>query len=325
MRAFRLSFGFGHIAVACLSLMLASCDGTERDKDNERGGTSESRRPIVVASHYPLYFFATRIASGIDTAPDIVLPAIQGDPASWVPSTAQIQGLQSADLIIVNGAGAEPWLDWVTLDQSRIIDTSQEYSGRLIALDDSVLHRHGPEGDHSHHATAFSTWLDPRLAIDQAQAVERALAALTPEHAAQYKQNMSVLENELLEVDARLADVFAQLQDRPVFFSHPVYQYLQRRYSINSQSLHWEPDKEPTTPGWIEMQRRLASHPATIMIWEDEPLPTTVRRLEQAEISSVVFHTAANRPTQGDFITLMLENRQRLQNALQRIDTQSAN
>jgi zinc transport system substrate-binding protein len=305
--------------------MLASCDGTERDQGGERADALKSDRPIVVTSHYPLYFFANRIASGIDTAPGITLPEIEGDPASWIPGTVQIQLLQSADLIIVNGAGAEPWLDWISLDESRIVDTSADLSDRLIAMNESVLHRHGPKGDHSNHATAFTTWLDPQLAIEHAKAVERALAALTPEHATKYHHNMAVLEQELMELDGKLSDVFAQLQDRPVFFSHPVYQYLQRRYGINGQSLHWEPDEEPTTPGWIDLQQRRASHPATIMIWEDEPLPTTVRRLEQAGISSVVFHTAANRPTHSDFATLMLENSQRFQTALQLIDAQSAN
>jgi zinc transport system substrate-binding protein len=313
MRANPLVPGLGHTIFVCLCLMLASCDGTERDQTRQIADASRSNRPIVITSHYPLYFFATKIVSGIDTAPDIVLPEIEGDPASWIPGTAQIQLLQSADMIIVNGAGAEPWLDWVSLDESRIVDTSADISDRLIALDESVLHRHGPKGDHSNHATAFTTWLDPLLAIEQAKAVERALAALTPEHAAKYRHNMAVLEQELMELDGKLSDVFAQLQDRPVFFSHPVYQYLQRRYGINGQSLHWEPGEEPTTPGWINLQQRRTSHPATIMIWEDEPLPTTVRRVERAGISSVAFHTAADRPTQGDLITVMLANAQRLQ------------
>ena len=317
--------GLGHNLFICLSLMLTACDGADRDQGGKREAVPEKAKPIIVTSNYPLYFFASRVVSGVDAAPDIILPEIEGDPASWIPSTAQIQLLQSADLIVVNGAGAEPWLNWISLDQGRVVDTSSEISGRLIVLDESVLHRHGPKGDHSHRASAFTTWLDPQLAIDQALAVERALAALTPEHATKYGHNMSVLKQELMELDGKLSEVFAQLQDRPILFSHPVYQYLQRRYDINGQSVHWEPDEEPTTPDWIDLQQRRASHRATIMIWEDEPLTTTGRRLVQAGISSVTFRTAANRPTQGDFVTLMLENRQRLQTALQRMDALSAN
>jgi len=302
--------------------MLASCGDVDRNRDGD--SAPESTMPIVVTSSYPLHFFATRIASGIDTAPDIILPEIDGDPASWIPDTAQIQTLQRADLIVVNGAGAEPWLNWITLDQGSVIDTSSKMSSRLIGLDASALHQHGPKGDHSHKAIAFTTWLDPQLAIGQARAVERALAALTPAHAAQYSNNLSVLEQNLSELDGKLSDVFAQLQDRPVFFSHPVYQYLQRRYGINGQSLHWEPRDEPSTRDWIDFQQRLASHPAKIMIWEAEPLQSTAQRLLNAGMSSVVFETAANRPTDGDFLSLMLRNAQQLQTALQRTATNSA-
>jgi zinc transport system substrate-binding protein len=305
--------------------MLTACDGAGRDEGGEREAVPEKDPSIVVTSNYPLYFFASRIVNGVDTAPDIILPEIEGDPASWVPATGQIQMLQSADLIVVNGAGAEPWRNWITLDQGRLIDTTAELSGRLIPLDESVLHQHGPKGDHSHRGTAFTTWLDPQLAIDQARAVERALAALTPDHAARYSHNLSVLEQELSELDGKLSEVFARLQNRPVFFSHPVYQYLQRRYGINGQNVHWEPEEEPTTPSWIDLQHRRASHPATIMIWEDEPLTTTGRRLASAGMTSVVFHTAANRPAQGDFVILMLENLQRFQTTLELMDAQSVN
>jgi len=322
MRAERFLPGIARILFAGFCLTLASCDDVDRNTGRE--SVSERTIPIVVTSNYPLHFFATRLASGIETAPDILLPEIDGDPASWIPDTAQIQTLQRADLILVNGAGAEPWLNWITLDQGSIIDTSSKMPSRLIGLDASALHQHGPKGDHSHRAMAFTTWLDPQLAIEQARAVEHALAALTPAHAAQFSNNLSVLEQDLSELDGKLSEVFEQLQGRPVFFSHPVYQYLQRRYGINGQSLHWEPGEEPSTPDWIDLQQRLASHPAKIIIWEAEPLQSTAQRLLNAEMTSVVFETVANRPAQGDLLSLMLRNAQQLQTTLQRTATVGA-
>jgi zinc transport system substrate-binding protein len=307
---------------ACAILMLASCDDVDRNHGHDN--SSETTTGIVVTSNYPLHFFANRIASGIDSAPNIVLPEIEGDPANWIPGTTQIQTLQSADLIIVNGAGAEPWLDWITLDKSRIIDTISALSAELMALNQSAQHRHGPGGDRSHHATAFTVWLDPKLAIDQARAVERALTTLTPAHAAQYVRNLSVLEQELTELDREWSEVFALLRDRPVLFSHPVYEYLQRRYGINGQSVHWEPGEEPSTRDWIDLQQRLASHPANIMIWEAKPLQSTVQRLSNAGLTSVVFETAANKPAQGDYFSLMLQNAQRLQTTFQHTASGSA-
>jgi hypothetical protein len=77
-------------------------------------------------------------------------------------------------------------------------------------------------------------------------------------------------------------------------------------------SVHWEPDEEPTTKAWIELQQTLAEHSATIMIWEDQPLDATKARLANVNIAVVPFQTAANRPVAGDYLSVMEDNANRL-------------
>jgi hypothetical protein len=43
------------------------------------------------------------------------------------------------------------------------------------------------------------------------------------------------------------------------------------------------------------------------MIWEDEPLDETRRRLSELGVESVVFSPGGNRPPEGDWLTLMQE------------------
>ena len=295
-----------------VALLIAACGGDDRQASDQGGSGTEPKKVLVVTSNYPLYFFASRIAEGVDVAPEIIFPDIEGDPTFWTPGAEQIQLLQSADLVILNGAGAEPWLDLITINQRRLLDTSANISNRLIPLEDTVAHQHGPEGEHSHQGTAFTTWLDPRLAIAQSQAVTDALINLSPAGETGFRDNMSKLENELLALDAQLAEVFAEFEGQPVMFSHPVYQYLQRRYRINGKSVHWEPDQEPTISAWIDMQQMLASHPATVMMWEDKPLTATATRLSATGITSVSLRTVANRPGQGDYLSEMHENVRRI-------------
>jgi zinc transport system substrate-binding protein len=297
-------------------LLIATCSGEAPQTISEDPSATESQNALVVASNYPLYFFASRLVEGVNAAPEIVLPDIDGDPALWTPSAEQIQLLQSADVVILNGAGAEAWLNLISLDQGRLLDTSAGISDRLIPLEDSVLHQHGPEGEHSHQGTAFTTWLDPQLAIAQAQTVTDALIELAPTAEARLRNNMAMLEQELMQLDTLLAGVFADLDGRPVLFSHPVYQYLQRRYAINGKSVHWEPDEEPSTPDWIGLQQTVRMHPATIMIWEDKPLKSTAQRLSDAGINAVTFHTAANRSAEGDFLGIMRTNAERIASLL---------
>ena len=291
-----------------MAVILASCGEGDRQAVNEDVTAQIPEGTLVITSNYPLYFFASRITEGVEAAPEIVYPAIDGDPAYWIPSAEQIQLLQSADLILLNGAGAESWLDLITLDRRRLVDTSVNIADDLIPLEESVQHQHGPEGEHSHQGTAFTLWLDPQLAIVQAQAVTSALSELAPSAAAQLHDNMAILQQELSLLDTKLAELFTMLDGRPLLFSHPVYQYLQQRYSLNGRSVHWEPDVEPTTSAWIELQQILAEHPAKFMLWEEQPLSSTVERLARSGLKVLVFYTAANRPAEGDYLTVMDSN-----------------
>jgi zinc transport system substrate-binding protein len=299
-----------------LVLLIAACGGDDRQPATVDAAATNPASTLVIASNYPLYYFASRITEGVESAPEIVFPDIDGDPAFWTPGAEQIQLLQSADVILLNGAGAESWLSQVTLDRARLVDTLAGIADRLIPLDDSVQHQHGPEGEHSHQGTAFTTWLDPQLAAAQANALVETLIELAPMLETQFRANLASLEQDLNELDARLADVFTRLGDRPVLFSHPVYQYLERRYGINGESLHWEPDEAPSTTDWIALTQLISSHPATIMLWEDEPLGETEARLSGSGIASVPFQTAANRPEEGDYLGVMRANAARLEQAL---------
>jgi len=269
---------------------------------------SESRSMTVIASNYPLYYFAMRIADGIAGSPVIILPEIEGDPANWVPDAAQIELLQSAALIVLNGAGAESWPDLVTLDPDKFLDTTASVPDQLIPLAENIVHQHGPAGAHSHQGTAFTTWLDPELASIQAAAIAEGLASVDPDHADAYLENLAALQTDMRDLDVRLRTLFQQLDSRPVVFSHPVYQYLARRYQVNGISVHWEPEEAPSTTAWIELQQKLQNHPSTLMVWEGEPLQATVEQLADSGLQSVTFDPAANRPGAGNYLEVMDSN-----------------
>ena len=306
----RMVYGF------LIVLLLTACGETEHAQPGNAGtGSQTAARPLLVASNYPLFYFASQIAGDSEDVPQIVLPEIEGDPAFWAPSAEQIQLMQSADLVLLNGAGYESWLDWVTLDSDRLLDTSAGFTDQLIELEDTLTHQHGPAGEHAHPEIAFTTWLDPGLAMEQAEAVAAALESLAPDQAKRLRNNLSSLQSRLSGLDRELADTFAVLGDQPILFSHPVYQYLQRRYGLNGVSLHWEPDAEPSASAWIELQKILQQHPAMIMLWEDEPLPSTAARLSELGVQSIVFRTASNRPGKGDYFDVISGNEQRLRKA----------
>ena len=288
---------------------LTACTEQEPARNSPEAGRST---PVVIATNYPLYFFAQQVAGD---AVDVRFPDIVGDPATWSPSGDQAVELQAVDLIILNGAGYEAWLSFVTVPEDRLLDTTAALADQLLLMD-ATVHQHGPEGEHSHPGTAFTTWLDPQLAIGQARAIEQALSVLAPTHADKFKAGFAQLEARLQELDRSLQQVFADLQSQPVVFSHPVYQYLQNRYGINGQSVHWEPEQDPGVRAWIDFQNLLSEHPAELMVWEDQPLPEVRARLAELGIRSIDFHPAGNRHGREDYFSVMQGNVQRLASAL---------
>ena len=161
------------------------------------------------------------------------------------------------------------------------MDTSAGFSDSYINTEGEVTHSHGREGGHSHAGTAFTTWLDFRQAVKQAGAVRDALSRRMAERSDTFAANFLDLERDLLDLDTRLAGIVARDPEKPLIASHRVYQYLGRRYSLNLESVMWEPDAIPQETEWQGLAELREGHPAAWMLWESEPIAENRERHAQ--------------------------------------------
>ena len=272
-------------------------------------------QPTVYVVNYPLQYFAERIGA---EQVHVVFPApADADPAFWKPDVETIAAFQAADLILINGAGYAKWLTTASLPKSKMIDTSRRFRAGYIEIQGTGTHSHGLTGEHSHAGTAFTTWLDFRQAAQQAEAVTEGLSRLLPEHKDTFERRYAELEQDLLALDERLEAIAARQREQPLLASHPVYQYLARRYGLNLQSVLWEPEVMPDDEAWQGLQSILQEHAAAWMLWEGDPLPTSADKLQVLGVNSLVFDPCGNTPEQGDFLSVMRQNVARLQQAFQ--------
>jgi zinc transport system substrate-binding protein len=310
----RFDFGRAAIVWSVWGLVLSGCGSAPEDTSGP-SGVEAARKPVVYVVNYPLQYFARRI--GGDQI-DVVFPApADEDPAFWQPDDQAIRGYQDADLILLNGASYAKWIDRVSLPRLQMIDTSRAFASQYIAVEERTVHQHGPEGEHAHEGVAFTTWLDPQLALQQAAAIHAAFAERWPEHAAAFATNWAAFQSDWEALDARLTAVNADYQKEPLLASHPVYQYLARRCGWNLRSLHWEPGEMPDDPQWQQFQEIQGAHGARWMIWEDEPLPEVRQRLADLGVACAVFLPCGNVPESGDLLQVMNENLQRLEPVLE--------
>jgi zinc transport system substrate-binding protein len=297
----------------CLLLGLTGCGG-EDASDETAGRTPEVAEsgPIVIyAVNYPLAYFAARIG-GDDVDVKLPVPPDE-DPAYWNPNADEIAAFQSADIILLNGAGYASWTEKASLPRSKLVNTSASLADRYVEADESLVHAHGPEGEHEHGTMAFTTWLDPTMAVEQARAIRDALVAQRPEAEDRFDAAFRELETELEELDGELMATAAALEGTPLLGSHPVYQYLAGRYGLDLWSVHFEPDEAPSASGWEELREMQHERAAPLMLWEADPLPATRERLEQEYgVASIVFSPCANAPDVDDYMDVMRANAQRL-------------
>jgi zinc transport system substrate-binding protein len=297
--------------LSALAVLLGCQQGPDPKRTVPQPNTNGELEIYVV--NYPLQYFAERV--GGDTV-NVRFPAPDnGDPAFWSPSSEVITAYQAADLIVINGAGYAKWVELATLPLSKVIDTSGPFKESYI-LADRASHVHGPEGEHEHGEIAFTTWLDPLLAVEQSRAVLDALVRLRPDDASTFKARFDSLEADLLALDERLQRVAAALSDQPLLASHPVYQYLARRYDLDLRSVHFEPDEFPGDAAWEELEALLGERAATWMLWEAPPLAQTAQRLGERGVESVVFDPCGSPPESGDFISVMMQNVSNLETVL---------
>jgi zinc transport system substrate-binding protein len=295
------------------ALVIAAC-GESRTDESQPAAAADEAKLSVYTVNYPLQYMAQRIGGDFV---QVEFPAPSDvDPAYWSPDAETIAGYQGADLILLNGAHYAGWVDRTTLPASKLVTTSQAFEDRYIDLEGVVTHSHGPEGEHAHGDLAFTTWLDPALALEQAQAIQQAFAAALPDHETAFQQGFTSLERDVLSLDNELAALFAADPERPILASHPVYQYFTRRYNLNLQSVHFEPDEFPDEASWRALGMLLRDHPADIMLWEAEPLDEIAARLREMGIVTVVFDPCANRPEAGDLASVMAQNLANLQAAI---------
>ena len=276
-------------------------------------------RLTVYAVNAPLAAFAERLAG--DHA-EVVMPVPPGrDPAFWRPSIADISAVQSADLILLNGAGYAQWTTKTSLPRAKLVDSARGFADAFIVTE-TIIHSHGPEGEHSHQGIASHTWLDFAQAAQQAEAVANALSRRLPDEREAIAAALTTLKADLAALDERARSLGERLDGVTLIASHPRYQYFARAYGLAIESLEWEAGDPPSPEQSAAFDALVAESGARAVIWESEPSDEAAAALAERELAGSVFATGANRGRgELDFIALMQRNLDDLEGLAEAIAT----
>lgn len=303
-------FMLGAITVAAF-LWLAAC--TERPTPVESNSSGKFR---VYTTFYPTTDFTTRIVGGVA---EVVCPLPDGeDPIFWQPSRAAVMAYQQADLIILNGAELEKWVPTVSLPLSRVVDSAASFREHFIRYD-SATHNHGLKGEHAHVGVDGHTWLDPVNAKAQARAILNALIQRMPDHEHEFQENHGALALDLDDLDERWRRLAPELAKAEIFASHPAYNYLAARYSLQIINLDIDPEGE--TEQLSILPREVSASKRRILLWESHPAIQVADEARRLGFINVVLSPCETlsedqREAGADFISVQNAGLDRLENAI---------
>ncbi|MBE6806937.1 MAG: hypothetical protein E7527_02830 [Ruminococcaceae bacterium] len=190
--------------ILAVSTLLSLLTGSRREEQGTR----------LLVTNYPLYVAAQNILGDTD---GVTLTMLSGTGSGCVHdrqlTPADRRTLEQADMVIINGAGEQAFLEGV--DPVRVVNTS----AGLYLLQGA--HRH--EGEGSPHETANEhVWVSPSHYIQQVTVVRDALIRLDPPNAAAYTANAEEYRIAVDEVAQRLP----RLSGRPCVLFHDSLAYL---------------------------------------------------------------------------------------------------
>ncbi len=305
-------------SVTILLLFVSGCKPTSSPQIE--GGKSSAEKvqrakPLVHTSNYPLYYFANRLSAGFFEVVCLPMQA-EGDPAFWKPTGSDIVAMQSADLILFNGADYEKWVSVVSLPAENIVSTAGGFRDSWITTAKGVAHRHGDGEKHSHGETAFTTWLDFSLAAKQVERVSEGLIQLQPDKREEILKRRELLLIDLKALDQQMKALGEKLRSTDLVASHPVYDYLAAAYGLNMRAVHWEPEQALTEEDEQELKKLRRNADFDHFIWEGTPVPASVETLKNMGIGSFVFDPCGAQPDEGDFLSVMNQNIEQLRRIL---------
>ncbi|OGY59575.1 MAG: hypothetical protein A3B23_01315 [Candidatus Colwellbacteria bacterium RIFCSPLOWO2_01_FULL_48_10] len=180
----------------------------------------------VAASFYPLYFMAREI--GGDKAEVANITPAGAEPHDYEPTARDILRLQESKLVVLNGAGLEPWSDIVAEDADAdkivIVKAGEDLANREVVEEgEKTIDPH--------------VWLSPRLTVKMADKILAGFAQADVYNAPYYRANAAKLKSEFAKLDAEYVAGLKDCTQKNIVTSHVAFGYLASAYGFQQVAI----------------------------------------------------------------------------------------
>ncbi len=248
------------IIVFCVLLMLIGCTQQK---------ISEQQKTItIVTSFYPIYVLAKNITDGVEgiTLQNMAQPQT-GCLHDYQITTKDRKALEKADLLLVNGAGIESFLEGIKEQYQNlpVVDTSMG----ITLIEMQQRHHHNDEQiQHDEKEYNGHIWLYSENALKQAENICNALCEKDSTHKQQYTKNLELFRQNIKEFQQNQQHYFDN--NKAVIF-HEGFDYIAKEYGFTVQEqIFVEEEKTPSAKELAEMIEHIKQENVTIFFTADD-------------------------------------------------------
>ncbi len=303
------------VALAAIVIVVAAISAYALLQSNHP--QPQSKGLIVLATFYPLYGFASNVA-GNKANVSILVPETV-DVHAFEPTPSDIKKAASADVIIYNGAGLEPWmpslLTAVNKPNLKAVDTSVGIDLLPVAAE---FQRQGRSIDPH-------IWLDPTQAKKQVETIAQALMQADPGNAAYYRSNADAYEAKLDALDAQIAGEVKTTKTRVFVTFHEAFAYFARRYNVTQIPIQGPFQEEPTPSDIQNVVSIIKQYKLRYVGYESLENPAIPQAISTQTNATLILMdpieglTLADKSAGEDYIALMLNDAQNIAMALNNV------
>lgn len=208
------------------SMIIGGCGGSASTEDN--------KNQVIATSFYPIYIMTRNVALDIPGVEVVnITGTVTGCLHDYHLTTSDLKRLHEAEILVVNGAGMESFLDQAAQQQPglEIVDASQGIS--------LIKDGHGEENAH--------VWVSVSLAIEQVQNIADQLAELDAQNGPAYQENASRYIKELEALREEMRGELESLPNKDIVTFHEAFPYFAQEFGLNIVAVvEREPGSEPS-------------------------------------------------------------------------------
>jgi zinc transport system substrate-binding protein len=261
----------------------------------------------VISSFSILHEFSQEI--GQEKVDAALLVPIGIEPHDWEPTIRDVQEMQKADLIIINGIGFENWVD--SLDENN-------YQGTIIDTSVGILdYDHDEKNNNDDDSMDSHIWLNPVYAKIQVQNIASAFSNSDPENGEFYHANAKKYVEKLDLLDSRIRNELSECNPDFVSF-HNAFSYFADEYDLSQHTIIASNDSHgEVTARTLENIISTSKKLNIKVIFSEENASTKTSEIIANEIGGkVLILSPLEIASDGTYISKMTENLENLKEAL---------